>query len=164
MAKRLIVKRGDAALTRKCRPITSFDPRLHRLLDDMAETMYSAQGVGIAAPQVAISRRLFVVDVDAEKKGLIEFINPEILEMSGEQGAFEGCLSCPDDDGYVVRAMKVKIKAQDRLGKEFTLDAEGYLARAIQHEYDHLDGILFIDRATEPPPEALEDGEEPEAE
>lgn len=165
MAKRNIVVKGDPALTRSCREVTAFSGRLAQLLDDMAETMYAAQGVGIAAPQVAVSRRLFVVDVSEDKKGLIEFVNPEILESSGEQGAFEGCLSCPDDDGYVVRAMNVKIKAQNRRGEWFVTDVEGYLARAIQHEYDHLDGILFIDRATEPPAEALEEADkEPEDE
>lgn len=144
MAYRNIVKRGDDTLTKKCRPVENFDRKLHVLLEDMAHTMYKAQGVGLAGPQVGILRRLCVVDVG---DGLIELINPVIIEKEGEQEGLEGCLSCPDIWGIVNRPYKITVKAQDRNGKEFTLTAEDFLARACCHEIDHLDGITIYESA-----------------
>lgn len=141
MAIRNIVKDGDPILNKVCRSVVKFDDRLAQLLDDMAETMYDAPGVGLAAPQVGILKRLCVIDIgDGD---LVELINPVILESSGEQIDNEGCLSCPGVWGEVKRPMTVTVKAQDRDGNNFTLTAEGFKARAFCHEIDHLDGILF---------------------
>lgn len=140
MAIRNIVKEGDEILTKKCRPVQSFDEKLHTLLDDMYETMIKGNGVGIAAPQVGVLRRAFVVDIG---EGKLEFINPQIIKQSGKQQSAEGCLSCPGEYGITERPMYLTVKAQNRNGEEFTLDAEGFLAKAISHENDHLDGILF---------------------
>lgn len=144
MAKRNIVKLGDEILRKVCRTQLTFDDRLHQILDDMAETMYDAEGVGLAAPQVGILRRFCIVDVG---DGLIELINPVIIEKSGEQVGEEGCLSIPDKYGTVKRPMKVTVKAQDRYGNNITVKGEELKARAICHEIDHLDGILYIDKA-----------------
>lgn len=143
MAIRNIVKLGDDVLRKICRTQMTFDQKLWSLLDDMAETMYKAEGVGLAAPQVGILRRVCVVDVG---DGLIELINPVITEKSGSQKGNEGCLSVPDRFEEVTRPNKVTVKAQNRMGENIEIKAEGFLARAFCHEIDHLDGILYIDR------------------
>lgn len=145
MSIRNIVQIGDPVLKEKSKTVTKFHPRLHKLLDDMADTMYDANGVGLAAPQVGILKRAIVVDVGS---GLIEMINPEIIEKKGEQiSPPEGCLSIPNLLGDVRRANYIKVKGQDRNGQSIELEAEGFLARAFQHEIDHLNGILFPDIA-----------------
>ncbi len=143
MAIRNVVKMGDPILNKKCKNVIDFDERLHELLDDMAETMYANDGVGLAAPQVGIIRRAVVVDVGS---GLIELINPEIVEFSGEQTDPEGCLSVEDYIGDVTRPNYVKVKAQDRNGNEIVVEGSGFLARAFCHELDHLEGILFVEK------------------
>ena len=140
MALRNIVKEGDEVLTKKCRPVEKFDDRLASLLDDMYETMTAGNGVGLAAPQVGMLRRAFVIDIG---EGKLEFVNPEIIKTSGRQETGEGCLSCPGEYGITVRPRFVTVRAQDRSGKEFTMEASDLLAKAICHENDHLDGILF---------------------
>lgn len=146
MALREIVKIGDDILRKKCRPVTVFDEKLHTLLDDMAETMEQAQGAGLAAPQVGMLRRVCVVNV-RDKHGVIELVNPEVISVEGVQTGNEGCLSLPGEWHEVDRPAKVTVKAQDRNGEEFTITGEGLLARALCHETDHLDGVLFIDKA-----------------
>lgn len=146
MALRNIVTLGDEVLRKKCRPVGEITERIQTLVDDMIETMHDASGVGLAAPQVGVMRRLFVVDIG---DGPIVLINPEIIEMSGEQTGEEGCLSLPGKAGTVTRANYVKIKGLDREGNEQVYEGTELLARAFQHEYDHLDGILYIDKATE---------------
>ena len=143
MAKRNIVKLGDDVLRKVCRTQLTFDEKLHQILDDMRETMYHAEGVGLAAPQVGILRRFCVIDVG---EGIIELINPVITEKEGSQTGSEGCLSIPNRYEEVTRPMKVTVRAQDRFGKNFTVSGEGLLARALCHEIDHLDGVLYIDR------------------
>lgn len=145
MAKRNIVKIGDDILRKVCRTQLTFDDRLHQVLDDMAETMYDAEGVGLAAPQVGILRRYCIIDTG---DGLIELVNPVIVEKSDEtQTGNEGCLSIPDRYEVVTRPMKVTVRAQNRYGENFTVTGEGLKARAMCHEIDHLDGILYIDYA-----------------
>lgn len=145
MAIRKIVQYPDPILKRQARTVKKFNERLHKLLDDMAETMYDAPGVGLAAPQVGISKRVLVVDVG---EGLFEIVNPEIVEKSGEQiSPPEGCLSIQGLLGEVRRAKKIKVTGQDRNGNPIEIEAEDYFARALQHEIDHLNGILFIDVA-----------------
>ncbi len=144
MAIRNIVKDGDPILKKKCRPVEKFDKKLADLLDDMAQTMHKANGVGLAAPQVGILRRLAVVDVG---EGVIELVNPKIIAYSGEQDGLEGCLSFPGQWGYTRRPEYVKVKAQNRKGEEFTVEGRELLARAFCHELDHLDGIVFKDVA-----------------
>lgn len=143
MAIRNIVKIGDDILRKICRTQLTFDEKLATLLDDMAETMYKAEGVGLAAPQVGLLRRICVVDVG---DGLIELVNPVITAKSGSQKGNEGCLSIPERFEEVERPMSVTVRAQDRNGNNFTITAEGFKARALCHEIDHLDGILYIDR------------------
>ena len=143
MAIRNILKDEDPALRKVCRPVTEFNERLWQLLDDMAETMYAAPGVGLAAPQIGILRRYCVIDVG---DGLIELINPVITAMSGSQIGNEGCLSVPDRYEEVERPMTVTVRAQDRNGNNIEITAEGFKARAFCHEIDHLDGTLYIDR------------------
>lgn len=156
MALRTIIKEGDERLRKKSRPVTEFNGRLWTLLDDMYETM-KEDGVGIAAPQVGILRRAVVIDVGDGKH---ELVNPEIVETEGDQYGGEGCLSVPGKYGMVHRPQKLKVRAQDRYGKPFELEAEGYLAVAVCHETDHLDGILFIDKADRMlDPEELEEAE-----
>ena len=140
--ERKIVTVGNEALRKVCKPMQKFDLRLWLLLRDMADTMYKADGVGLAAPQVGILRRVVVIDVG---DGLVELVNPEIVESEGEQGGSEGCLSVPGKRGYVVRPERVTVKAQDRKGKPFEVHAEGLYARALCHEIDHLNGRLYID-------------------
>ena len=140
MAIRNIVKEGDEVLAKKARPVTEFNDRLHTLLDDMADTMYESGGVGLAGNQVGTLRRVVVIDIG---EGLIELVNPEIIEKDGEQESVEGCLSCPGEWGITVRPDYVKVKAQDRFGKEFTIEGRELLAKAFCHEIDHLDGIIF---------------------
>jgi len=144
MGIRMIVKNPDPVLRDKAVQVKNFNANLHKLLDDMAETMYEADGVGLAAPQVGILKRVIVMDCG---DGLIEMINPEIIEREGEQFGPEGCLSIPGLMGDVRRAMKVKAKGQDRFGNPITVEGEELLARCIQHEIDHLNGVLFIDLA-----------------
>ena len=143
MAKRNIVKMGDDVLRKVCRTQLEFDSKLHQILDDMAETMYEAEGVGLAAPQVGILRRYCVIDVG---EGIIELINPVIVSTEGEQCDQEGCLSFPGEYGMVSRPEKVTVRAQNRNGENFTITGEGLLARALCHEIDHLDGIVYKDR------------------
>ena len=144
-AVREIVKIGDPILREIAVEVKRFNDNLHQLLDDMAVTMYEGDGCGLAAPQVGISKRIVVVDIG---KGIQEFVNPVIVERSGSEIKEEGCLSIPDRSGYVERAYKVIVEAQDRNGESFTCEAEGSYARAIQHEIDHLDGVLYIDKLT----------------
>lgn len=159
MAKRNILGDSDDILRKKSREVTVFDKRLHQLLDDMAETMREANGVGLAAVQVGILRRAFIIDVG---EGVTEYINPKITERSKESLCeSEGCLSSPGIYGMVERPQRVTVQAQDRNGDLFTKTGEGLLARAMCHESDHLDGILFQDLATEmlDPDDMEDDGE-----
>ena len=144
MAVKEILKFGNETLRKPCHPVEKFNLRLNLLLRDMADTMYKADGVGLAAPQIGILRNVVVIDVQDEH-GLIELINPEIVSSEGEQAGPEGCLSAPGRRGYVVRPNKVTVRAQDRHGKPFEITGEGLLARAFCHEIDHLNGVLYID-------------------
>lgn len=160
MPRKKIFTIGASELRQKANPITKFDARLGMILGDMADTMYQANGIGLAAPQVGIQRRLVVVDVG---EGLIEFVNPEIVASEGECGMTEGCLSVPGRMGFVLRPEKVTVKAQDKYGKPFTIKADGLLARCVQHEVDHLDGVLYVDKMEhevfpEDEPETTKDG------
>lgn len=144
MTVRRIVQYPDPILKQKANPVIKFDKRLHKLLDDLNETMIAAHGVGLAAPQIAILKRVFVVNIGTT---LHEVVNPTITAQSGWQtDPPEGCLSIPHLSGVVRRANIIKVAYQDRHGQPVQIEAEGYLARAFQHEIDHLDGILFIDR------------------
>lgn len=145
MAIREIRTKGDEILYKNCKPVKNFDERLNILLDDMYDTMTDHDGVGLAASQVGILKRVVVIDVG---DGKIELINPEIVEESGEQTGSEGCLSVPGVWGEVTRPNVVTIKAQDRNGKWFKATGEGLLARAFCHEIEHLDGKLFVDKVT----------------
>jgi peptide deformylase len=142
MALRAILSKNEDILRKKCKKVEVFDQKLWTLLDDMAETMRAANGLGLAAPQVGILRRVFVMDTG---DGLIEAINPIITDTSGSQRDVEGCLSCPEEWGYVTRPMNCKLKAQDRNGNWFEKDLTGMGCRCACHESDHLDGKLFID-------------------
>lgn len=144
MALRNIVTVGDPILGKTCRKVTKFDDRLHELLDDMAETLDEANGVGLAAPQVGILRRVVLVDVGEE---LLELINPEIIDVQGEQTGMEGCLSVPGKYGIVTRPMKVTVRAQDRFGDWFEAEGEELIARCFCHELDHLDGHIYTEKA-----------------
>ena len=146
MALRNIVKDGDPILRKVCRPVEKFDERLASLLEDMAETMHAADGVGIAGPQVGMMRRLCVVDC-YDDEGVIELVNPEIIAASGEQTGSEGCLSFPGKWGTATRPMNVTVRAQDRNGNWFEISGEGLKARAFCHEIDHLNGVCFVDLA-----------------
>ncbi len=143
MAIRNIVIEGDPILNKVCRKVEKFDEKLFVLLNDMKETLKKADGVGLAAPQVGILRRVVIVDIG---DGLIELINPEIIEQSGEQREVEGCLSCPQKWGITIRPMKVKVKAYNRYGEEFIVEGSGLKAKAFCHEIDHLNGILFTSK------------------
>ncbi len=146
MAIRQIRMRDDEVLRKRCKEVTKFDDKLAVLLDDMYETMMKADGVGLAAPQVGILKRVVVIDVGT---GRIELVNPEIIETEGEQDGPEGCLSFPGLFGKVKRPNKVKVKAQDRNGRPFMAEGEELLARAFCHECDHLDGHVFTELVTE---------------
>ena len=142
MAVRQIRVIGDEILNKKCKPVKEMTDRTKELIEDMFETMYEANGVGLAAPQVGTLRRIVVIDVG---NGLIELINPVILESSGIQQANEGCLSVPGKQGMVTRPDHVRVEALDRDGEKFIMEGDGLLARAFCHEIDHLDGILYTD-------------------
>ncbi|ADL34726.1 polypeptide deformylase Def1 [Butyrivibrio proteoclasticus B316] len=144
MALRTIREIGDDVLVKNCKEVKEITPRIKELVEDMLETMYEANGVGLAAPQVGILKRIFVIDVTGEDP--MVFINPEILETSGEQTGYEGCLSVPGKSGIVTRANYVKAKATDLDGNEFIIEGEELLARAIQHENDHLNGKMYVDK------------------
>ena len=143
-----IVKFPDPILQQPAEPVTVFDAELRKLVDDMFTSMYDAQGIGLAAPQIGVSKRLTVIDLSFQKKpeGKIVLINPEVVEIKGKQVEEEGCLSLPEIRDRVVRAAEVKVRAQDADGKPIEVEGTELLARAIQHEIDHLDGILFIFR------------------
>lgn len=143
MALRKVVEMGDPILNKKCRQIDTFDDKLSNLIDDMIETMYAANGVGLAAPQVGMLKRVVVIDVG---DGLMELVNPEITLTEGEQMESEGCLSVPGKYGVCKRPAKVQVKAQDRNGKWQVFTGEGLKARAFCHELDHLEGILFTSK------------------
>ena len=146
MALRKIREIGDPILNKTCKEVKEVTDRTKDLIDDMFETMYEAQGVGLAAPQVGILKRVVVIDVG---EGLIELVNPEIISHKGKQEGTEGCLSFPGEYGTVIRPNKVTVKAQDRNGKEFTMQGKELLARAFCHEIDHLNGIVFKDLVEE---------------
>lgn len=146
MAIRNIVKFGDDVLTKKCRTVENIDERTLTLLDDMVDTLYDSTGVGLAAPQVGVLKRIAVIDIG---DGLIELINPEIIKQEGNQRDLEGCLSLPDKWGYVDRPMKVTVRATDRNGDLYEIEGEGLLARAFCHEIEHLDGVLFSSHVDE---------------
>ena len=164
MALRNVRLDGDPVLNKVCRPVEKITPRIETLIDDMFETMYDQEGVGLAAPQVGVLRRLFIVDVGEENEdGELDqgdnpyvFINPELLESEGEQIAAEGCLSLPGKVGQVARPERIVVKAFDRNMEEFTLEATDLLARAICHEMDHLEGHMYTEFVQGP----LEDVEE----
>ena len=143
MGLRKILTDKDPALHKVCKPGTEFDKKLHKLLDDMNETLIDSGGVGLAAPQVGILRRVFLVDVGLDGNEIIEFINPEILETDGEQEGPEGCLSVPGKYGLVKRPYYVKVRAQDRYGDWFEAEGEELIGRCFCHENDHLDGIVY---------------------
>lgn len=146
MGLRKILTDKDPALHKVCKPVTSFDARLHKLLDDMHDTLIDSGGVGLAAPQVGILRRVFLVDVGCgEEPEIVEFINPEILETDGEQYGPEGCLSVPGKYGLVKRPYYAKVRAQDRYGEWFEAEGEELIGRCFCHEYDHLDGIVYTE-------------------
>ena len=145
MALRKIMTEKDAALHKVCKPVTAFDGKLHRLLDDLAETLHEANGAGLAAPQVGILRRVVVVDVG---DGLIELVNPEIVGQDGEQDGPEGCLSVPGKWGMVKRPNVVRVRAQDRNGQWFETEGQELTARCFCHELDHLDGHLYTEKVS----------------
>lgn len=145
MATLNIVKEGDEVLRKVCKPVTTITPRTLRLLDDMIETLHKADGVGLAAPQVGVLRRIAVVEV--EEGQTYELLNPEIIAREGEQEELEGCLSIPDEWGITKRPAKVTVRAMNRTGETYEVTGEGLLARAFCHEIDHLDGVLYKDKA-----------------
>lgn len=148
MAIRNIRRKGDNVLRKESKEVKEINQRILTLIGDMIETMYEAEGVGLAAPQVGILKRIFVIDI-YDDEGPRVFINPQILETSGSQTDEEGCLSIPGVTEPVERANYVKVKAFNEKGEEFVLEAEGLLARAVLHENDHLNGVLFVDRVKE---------------
>ena len=145
MAFRKIVTVGDDVLRKKCFEVTAFDEKLHQLLDDMKDTLNKAQGAGLAAPQVGVLRRIFIIDT--EESGYIEMINPEIVATSGTQYVTEGCLSVPGKWGEVTRPKTVTVKFKDRYGVDHKIKAKDFFAQAVCHENDHLNGVLYIDKA-----------------
>ena len=150
MALRAIRTKEDPILYKKCRPVTEFNPHLHQLLDDMADTLRDANGVGLAAPQVGVMRRAVIVletnVSDGEEDYIIELINPEIIASDGEQTGAEGCLSVPNEYGIVTRPMDVTVRAQNRFGQWFEVKGSGLTARGMCHELDHLDGHIFLEK------------------
>ena len=145
MGLRKILTDKEPALHKVCKPVTEFDSKLFKLLDDMAETLIHSGGVGLAAPQVGILRRIFLVDVGVEDNEIVEFINPEIVETEGEHVGPEGCLSVPGKYGLVKRPYRVKVRAQDRDGEWFEAEGEELIGRCFCHENDHLDGIVYTE-------------------
>jgi peptide deformylase len=144
MAVYKIVELGDPVLRQKCSPVPEVNGNIQKLIDNLADTLYAAKGLGLAAPQIGVSKRVIVVDCG---DGLWEVVNPEIVSMKGQEVAVEGCLSIPGVAGEVKRAARVVVRGLDRNGQQIQIEAEGMGARAFQHETDHLDGILFIDKA-----------------
>ena len=152
-----IIKEGDPVLRKKCRPVEEITPRILQLLDDMHETLDKAQGVGLAAPQVGVLRRIVIVEIGDKR---YEMINPEIIATKGKQEEIEACLSVPEKYGLVKRPAWVKVRATDRHGKVYEAEGDGLMARCFCHELDHLDGTLYIDRAIEMyDPDDIEDAE-----
>ena len=145
MALRKILTDKEPALHKVCKPVTDFDAKLHKLLDDMTETLIESGGVGLAAPQVGILRRVFLVDVGMDENEIVEFINPEIIETDGEQVGPEGCLSVPGKYGLVKRPYYAKVRAQDRNGEWFEAEGEELIGRCFCHENDHLDGVIYTE-------------------
>jgi len=145
---RPIVRYPTADLQKPAAPVTAFDAELERLIDDMIDTMYAAPGIGLAAPQIGVPLRVCVIDLSSGKRGgeLITLVNPEFVSRDGMQLEDEGCLSVPTFTATVARPARVAVRGRDRRGEEITVDGEGLLARALQHELDHLDGVLFLDR------------------
>ena len=141
-----IIKEGDPVLRKKCRPVEEITPRILQLLDDMHDTLEKAQGVGLAAPQVGVMRRIVIVEIEDKK---YEMVNPEIIETKGKQEEIEACLSVPEKFGLVKRPQWVKVRATDRNGKVYEVSGNGLMARCFCHELDHLDGTLYIDKAIE---------------
>ena len=166
MAIRKIVKFGDNVLEKECRKVEKFDARLHTLIDDMRDTLEDSGGVGLAAPQVGVLRRVVVLlDINTEPEEMVELVNPEVIETRGEQRVVEGCLSVPGVYGYVTRPTWAKIRAQDRDGNWFEREGEGIVAQCFCHETEHLDGHLFTEKVEEyVDPEDLEQGDEDGAE
>ena len=147
MSLRKILTQGDPTLAKSCRPVEKFDQKLHWLLDDLKETLENAGGVGLAAPQIGILRRVVVVEDENEE--LLELVNPVIVSQEGEQGGWEGCLSVPNQYGWVTRPSLVTVRAQDRDGKFFEVSGEEMVARCFCHELEHLDGHLFVEHTDE---------------
>lgn len=145
MAQRFVVQVGEPILRKVCKEVKNFDAELSALLDDMKQTVRAEDGAGLAAPQIGVDARVVVVDVE---EGFFELVNPEIYYEKGEQTGPEGCLSVKGKQGIVTRPEKVKIVYRDRTGRKHKLTAEGFFARAVCHELDHLDGVLYIDKAT----------------
>lgn len=139
----------DENLAKVCEPVETVDDALRTFIDDMFETMYDHEGIGLAAPQVNVLKRVITIDIEGDKTNQIVLINPEILASSGETGIEEGCLSIPGCRALVPRKEKLTVKALNRDGEEFTLDADGLLAICIQHEIDHLNGVLFVDHISQ---------------
>ena len=146
MGLRTILTDKEPCLHKVCKPVTSFDSKLHKLLDDMAETLIDSGGVGLAAPQIGILRRVVLVDVGEEEPDIIELVNPEMVETDGEQYGPEGCLSVPGKYGLVRRPMYAKVRAQDRTGEWYEYEGEELIARCFCHELDHLDGIIYTEK------------------
>lgn len=139
----------DENLAKVCQPVENVDDELRQFIDDMFETMYDHEGIGLAAPQVNVLKRVITIDIEGDKADQIVLINPEIVASSGETGIEEGCLSIPGCRALVPRKEKLTVKALNRNGEEFTLDADGLLAICIQHEIDHLNGVLFVDHISQ---------------
>jgi peptide deformylase len=158
----MVRTKEDPILRKVSKPVKEINDRIIKLLDDMRQTMAERDGIGLAAPQVGVLRRVIIVRLSPESE-LYEFINPVILESRGEQVCMEGCLSVPGERGYVARPDYVKVEAQNRGGEKFTLEGTERLAIAICHEIDHLNGILYTDKLTDPPEGAEEDPEYQEA-
>ena len=146
MGRRFVVQIGDEVLRRKCEPVKAFNKELWALLDDMKTTVRAEEGAGLAAPQIGVPLRAVVIDVN---EGYYELVNPEIISVKGEQTGPEGCLSVKGKQGTVTRPEKVKVEYRDRNGRKHKLTADGFFARAVCHELDHLDGILYTDKAEE---------------
>ncbi len=150
MALRMIRIKGDPILEKVCKPVAAVTDKTRELIDDMLDTMYDANGVGLAAPQIGILKRIFVIDVSEEGNEPMVFINPKIIKTSGSQTGDEGCLSIPGKTATVTRPDHVVVRAYDEEMKEFELEGDGLLARAIMHENDHLDGHLYVEKAEGP--------------